>query len=226
MIIDYTKQSDLIDVLRFDKPIHILGVGALGSWIAFFLLKMGFKNIHIYDYDNIEEHNLPNQMFMENQIGKSKLDAIEEIYKNFFIDEDLRITKHYGKLNADSNLLKGIVFCAVDSMKSRKELFERFCKYSTKITLWIEGRLSLYGAYVYTVPNSSQEFYKFYENTFYEDTEAEVSACGISQTALPAAVNAASIMIMNMIEFTKDPSSPYNAIEYSVPWMDCIKAKW
>ena len=70
MITDYRKQTNLIDVEEVDTPIHVIGCGALGSWLTFFLLKMGFKNITVYDFDKIEEHNLPNQFFMENQIGK------------------------------------------------------------------------------------------------------------------------------------------------------------
>ena len=66
---DYRKQINLIDVNRVNTPINIIGCGALGSWLVLFLLKMGFKNIYVYDFDTIEEHNLPNQAFLEKQIG-------------------------------------------------------------------------------------------------------------------------------------------------------------
>ena len=69
MVTDYRKQTNLIEVENVDIPIHVIGCGALGSWLVFFLLKMGFKNITVYDFDTIEEHNLPNQCFMERQIG-------------------------------------------------------------------------------------------------------------------------------------------------------------
>lgn len=226
MILDYSKQSELINIGAFDKQIHIIGCGALGSWIGFILLKMGFQDIHMYDFDTIEEHNIPNQLFMESQIGKTKVESMMEIYKNFFIDADLRLTVHCDKLDENSPTLNGIIFCAVDTMSGRKELYEKLFKYSTGGELWIEGRLSLYGAYVYTLPHLDFNLFTKYESTLYADSEAEVSACGVSQTALPAAINTASIMIMNMIEYTKDPTSIYNSLEYSIPWLDCMKSKW
>ena len=73
MIEDYRKQMELIEVEKFNKRINVIGCGALGSWLIFYLLKMGFENIHVYDFDEIEEHNIPNQLFKENQIKKKKL---------------------------------------------------------------------------------------------------------------------------------------------------------
>jgi len=226
LILDYSKQSELINTLEVEEQIHIIGCGALGSWIGFILLKMGFNNIHMYDFDTIEEHNIPNQLFMESQIGTTKTDAMMEIYKNFFIDADLRLTVHHGKLDEDSPILPGIIFCAVDTMSSRKELYEKLFKYSTAGTLWIEGRLSLYGAYVYTLPHNVPDMYTKYETTLYDDVEAELSACGVSQTALPSAINTATVMIMNMIEYINKPDGIYNELQYSIPWLDCIKSKW
>lgn len=59
MITDFSKQTELIKVHEFNEKINVIGCGAGGSWLTFFLLKMGFNNIHVYDYDVIEEHNLP-----------------------------------------------------------------------------------------------------------------------------------------------------------------------
>ena len=59
MITDFTRQSELINVHEFDKRINVIGAGALGSWLTFFLLKMGFKRISLYDFDVVEEHNIP-----------------------------------------------------------------------------------------------------------------------------------------------------------------------
>lgn len=227
MINDYSKQIELIDVEKVDKRINVIGCGALGSWIVFFLLKMGFKNIHVYDFDVVEEHNIPNQFFRENDIGKSKAEGAMELYKEFFNDsvED-RLTIHNTKLNeSNSVMLKGYTISAVDSMKTRKNLFESTFKYG-KSDLWIEGRISIYGAYVYTITdklNANQ--IENYEKTFYEDEAAEVSACGVSQTALPSAVNCATMMIMQLISFINEEVIE-NEILYSIPQLITFNKKW
>jgi adenylyltransferase/sulfurtransferase len=223
MVTDYRKQTNLIEVEEVTTPIHVIGCGALGSWLTFFLLKMGFKNITVYDFDKIEEHNLPNQFFREDQIGKPKVEAIKELYESFNDNDTDRLTICDRKLTVSgAKKLDGIVLCAVDSMAARKYIFENTVK-NGNVDLFVEARLSIYGAYVYAL-TKGMDFTK-YEGTLYADTEAEVSPCGVSQTALPAAVNAASIMIMQMIEYLNG-NQLTNKLEYSIPWMDKMEAKW
>ena len=69
------------------------------------------------------------------------------------------------------------------------------------------------GAFPY---KNGEDWTKKYENTLYADSEAEVSACGVSQTGLPAAVNCASMMIMQLIRWHRE-ESPLHKIEYSIP---------
>lgn len=215
MVEDYSKQINLIDVNEFKTPINIIGCGATGSWLAFFLVKMGFNNITIYDFDEIEEHNLPNQLFREKDIGSKKVDAFTYIYNETVENDTRRIKAVDMKVDASiASALRGIVICAVDDMDARKEIYTNAFKYG-QADMWIESRLGLYGSYIYTLTrNSSEEHIDEYESSFYGNEEAEVSHCGVSQTGLPAAVNCASIIIMNMIE-----EKPYFKIEYSIPNM-------
>lgn len=227
MITDYTKQMELIKPHEFTKPIHVIGCGALGSWVAFFLLKMGFGNVHVYDFDTIEEHNLPNQNFEESQIGCLKVEAFASVYNRYFNDEGMeRLTIHNEKLDEDgAAMLKGVVFSCVDSMKTRKMLYENAFKYGFA-ELWLEGRLGLWGAYKYALAKNADmliEKYKKYEATLYDDTEAEVSACGVSQTALPSAVNCASLMIMDMIRWNNGELSLWKT-EYQIPELIAMTA--
>ena len=226
MITDYRKQSELIDTANFDTPIHVIGCGALGSWLTFFLLKMGFSNVNVYDFDDVEEHNLPNQMFAEHQIGISKTVSIEKIYEYFFNDDctkrlnatSIRVTKPVAKE------FKGIVFSCVDNMDTRRKLYEA-CFKEGQAELWIEGRIGLFGSYIYTLTERNEKHFEKYEETLYADEEAEVSACGISQTALPSAVNCASNMLMQMISYTRG-NDVYNEILYQMPEMLSISKRW
>lgn len=223
MVTDYRKQTNLIEVENVDIPIHVIGCGALGSWLVFFLLKMGFKNITVYDFDNIEEHNLPNQCFMERQIGQPKVNAIWDLWMQFAENDENRLTICNEKVTASvARKMEGIVLCAVDSMKIREIIYKNSIN-KGRCDLFVEARLSIYGAYVYALTRYTD--FEKYEATLYADEEAEVSPCGVSQTALPAAVNAASIMIMQMIEWING-NTLTNRMEYSIPWLDKMEDKW
>ena len=220
---DYRKQINLIDVEEVNTPINVIGCGALGSWLVLFLLKMGFKNITVYDFDNIEEHNIPNQCFSENQIGTPKVDAMDEIACYFSSDARNRVKFVNQKITLKEVWeMEGIILCAVDSMRVRKEIYENSIK-RNDCDLFIEARLSIWGAYIYTLTQNS--IFEKYEETLYEDEEAEVSPCGVSQTALPSAVNAASIMIMQMIQWLNG-EEPESKLEYSIPWLEKMSGYW
>ena len=227
MITDYRKQIELIDVNDFNKPIHVIGCGALGSWVTFFLLKMGFKNITVYDFDTIEEHNLPNQMFKEDDIGAYKVDAMYDNYIDFFKDDEAseRLTVRAERVTKEiAEKLEGIVFSCVDSMEARKMLYNA-CFKNGNAKLWIEGRIGLFGAYIYTLNYNTEGMCESYEKTLYDDEEAEVSACGVSQTALPAAVCCASNMVMQMISWYRK-NDIYNSITFQIPDMLSFSTRW
>ena len=227
MVTDFTKQEELIDVNKFDQRINVVGCGSLGSWLTFFLLKMGFKDIHVYDFDTVEEHNLPNQLFCEDDIEKYKVNAMQDIYYWFFndeIDKD-RINIHKSKIDSsNASSLKGTVFSCVDSMKARKEIYENCFKYGLA-DLWIEGRLSLFGAYVYTLDRKDEVIFNEYDKTLYDDEETEVSVCGVSQTALPSAVNAASTMLMQMINYHRGNDVTHQ-VQYAMPEFYTLNKRW
>lgn len=221
MITDYSKQETLFRPSNYSGRINIIGCGACGSWLAFFLLKMGFKNIHVYDYDVVEEHNIPNQLFKESHIGSLKVRALKNIYNEFFFDDDERLVVHPDPITStNANRLKGVIFNAVDSMAARQYIYERAYKYG-QAELLIEDRLSVYGGYIYTLGKDLERHENEYEKTFYEDEDAEVSACGISQTALPAAVTTASIMIMQLISWIKKENVHFKVL-YTIPDMYSI----
>ena len=107
-------------------------------------------------------------------------------------------------------------------MRVRKEIYTNSIK-RKDCDLFIEARLSIWGAYVYTLTQNT--IFEKYEETLYDDEEAEVSPCGVSQTALPSAVNAASIMIMQMIQWLNG-EEPVSRIEYSIPWLEKMSECW
>lgn len=71
----YTEEQ--IEKIKAAK-IGIAGAGGLGSNCAFCLVRAGFVNFTIIDFDIISNSNLNRQFFFEEQIGRSKVEALGE----------------------------------------------------------------------------------------------------------------------------------------------------
>ena len=74
------------------RKICIIGIGTLGGFIAKSLSELdNIVEVGIIDYDTIEEKNLNNSVYLENQVGKYKIDALEEIIRNN--NKNIKISK-------------------------------------------------------------------------------------------------------------------------------------
>ena len=83
-----TRQLDVIPVEILDEPINIIGAGAVGSFTALTLAKMGFAQIAVWDDDVVSEENLNAQFFILFPIFHSGLNAFKGFYiliNRFFI---------------------------------------------------------------------------------------------------------------------------------------------
>ncbi|MFX1556760.1 MAG: ThiF family adenylyltransferase [Promethearchaeota archaeon] len=76
--------------LRVSK-IAVFGVGGLGGSLTEQLVRAGCQNLVIADYDIFDESNLNRQICTLEDIGKNKIDIVEERLKN--IDPEMNITK-------------------------------------------------------------------------------------------------------------------------------------
>lgn len=119
----FMRQLDILKPEYCNRNIIIIGCGATGSFTALSLAKMGFTNITVYDSDKVEEHNFPNQLFPLSSLNQSKALALQKIVYDF---TGVEITA-YEEMYEDQPL-KGIVICALDSMKGRQIILENSIK--------------------------------------------------------------------------------------------------
>ena len=61
-----------------DYVYHILGCGAIGSSAATQLCRMGAEVFSLYDFDIVEEANIGVSQYNQSDIGKYKVEALEE----------------------------------------------------------------------------------------------------------------------------------------------------
>ena len=56
---NYQRHIVLIDIEKFrDNSIAIIGCGAIGSFVAISLAKMGLTQFHLYDFDEVEPNDI------------------------------------------------------------------------------------------------------------------------------------------------------------------------
>jgi molybdopterin/thiamine biosynthesis adenylyltransferase len=198
--LDIRRHQELFDPHTFNTPVTIIGAGATGSWLALALAKLGIDNISIWDFDKVEEHNVPNQAFGIGDIGRAKVASLADIIEQNTGTELLSI---YNKEFKDQRL-QGIVFLMVDSMKARKEIFDNSIKMKSAVKLLVEPRMGLNEGRIYNVNPMDLNHIKRYEECWYSDDEAEVSACGTSQTVITTALAVSSWCCRQLINFHAD----------------------
>ena len=70
----FLRQQDLCPVQALqDLHVTMVGCGAVGSFTALALSKMGVGSMTLYDPDTVEVHNLPVQMFTNADLGRPKV---------------------------------------------------------------------------------------------------------------------------------------------------------
>lgn len=170
-----TRQLDLLPLDKLDQKITIIGAGAVGSFTALTVAKMGFCNIEVWDYDKIEIENMNCQFYRTEDIGKFKVEALKELVESF---TDIEIVDHCARWTNEKQI-NGIVIMAVDSMSARIELY-KYCSGRTSIPFIIDSRMGGESILMYTVDNSVDT--EWYTKTLYSDEDAEHERCTSKST--------------------------------------------
>jgi molybdopterin/thiamine biosynthesis adenylyltransferase len=183
-VIDVTRHRSVFDPTKWTNRIDIIGVGATGSKIALSLAKLGLRNLHVWDGDIVEAHNVANQAYDRRDIGERKTkairDAINRVSGISINPHDHWLPEHHARM------LGEVVFCMVDSMKVRRQVFESM-RTNLRTSLVVDSRMGVDHAQLLTYQPRNEESMRAYEATLFSDdvAKAEVSACGTAITVGP-----------------------------------------
>jgi molybdopterin/thiamine biosynthesis adenylyltransferase len=200
------RSDEILNIEKImNKNIHIIGCGATGSHLAIQLVKLGANKLYLWDFDTVEAHNLTNQIWEHEDIGKTKIDTlVEKILKiNPFIPERNLIKR--GKW--EGQFLEGIIFCCVDSMELRKEIYETN-QYNSNIQIMFDPRLGSTTGSVFTYIWNDKNIEELIKLSNFKDDEIDVerSLCGTPiniGTTLQAVVN---YLLINFINYLNGES--------------------
>lgn len=208
------------------------GVGGTGSWTTLLLARANFKPI-VIDADVLETLNLAGQIFKRDSVGKSKVEAISEVVKDF-VGEDITYFKDwYG----EESMASEFMFSCFDNMKARKVFFENWFKYASEFKekqenlkkiepnhiviepILFDLRLGFSNMEIYCVTLDKVEQYK---KTLFDDSEVEDLPCTLKQTSHCAAMIASHTVAFftnhmhNIYEGEKDFIIPFKW-DYIIP---------
>ena len=130
----FKRQLDIVKAGDLRFPVHILGAGGIGSWVALTLAKTGCSNITVYDNDKVEEHNVASQFYKEDQLGEYKVKALA---KNIFEQTGMEINI-MKNVKEEELIYGGLVIITIDSMAERIRLGEI---YKDRRIFIIDGRM-------------------------------------------------------------------------------------
>lgn len=177
--------DDKLAGLRF----VVIGAGAIGSSFVIALSKMGARKITVYDFDNLEDHNLANQLYPKSQLGKPKVEALKQYAADF---GDCEITAINEPWTPDNAIEADVVVSCVDNMAVRKALFEFYVRpfhclgasgsggiaYFNAPLLFVDGRMGALVYRAFAVDMASKESVTHYKETLHTQEQGSKERCG------------------------------------------------
>lgn len=175
-----SKSHDFFQPEKVGAKVHIIGCGSVGSTVAENLARCGVTDMVLWDFDHVEAKNIVNQMFRVQDVGRLKVEALQDILRE--INPEIRLT-----LKPDGwqgELLSGYIFLAVDSIELRRKIAEHHMR-TPFVRAVFDFRTGLTNAQHFAAdwsePRDRKNFLRTMEFS-HEEAAAEtpVSACGIT----------------------------------------------
>ena len=221
--INIMRHESVFNPTEYPYPMHIIGVGATGSRVFSALIELGMQNIHVYDPDIVEEHNLANQIYMASDVGRPKTIGCREHAKAKlgleFLPKEFRFRERMVKKPYidDNNISGGVVFLLTDTMKSRKEIVSAFVNRNNRATqpntatspiLIVETRMGSTHGSIFSINPFDNTSVKEWESTLVDDEDTdriELSPCGTPLSVGATASLIANYAVWQMMHFFIDP---------------------
>lgn len=105
--IDYSGQLGIFNPSNFGWPVHVIGCGGIGAALIHELTKLGIPELHIWDDDEVEEHNIPAQtIYRPSDVGKLKVVAAYEFLERQEVTQTCRVIGHAERVSESTRNLE------------------------------------------------------------------------------------------------------------------------
>lgn len=188
----FSRQADIVPREKITQcKATVIGVGAIGRQVAIQLSAIGVPWMEIYDPDIIEESNIASQGYFEIDLGRPKVHATSDMCWDTNPKLELYTIEHRFKR---SSLKGNCVFCCVDSIETRKHIWDAV---KDKVEFFVDGRMSAEVLRVITACDEKSR--QYYPQTLFAQEQAYAGSCTAKSTIYCANI-AAGFMLS---QFTK-----------------------
>jgi len=199
-----TKSQDFFSPLDVKHRCHIIGCGSVGSTVAENLVRLGIKNISLYDFDTVSSHNIANQMFFHSDIKRLKVDALKEMLCRINPQAEPGI-QIYPVGWTEFSYLSGYVFLCLDNIDLRRKIATAN-KQNQSIVAMFDFRTRLLDAQHYAAEWKNPALVKnFLASMDFTHEEAKantpVTACNIAMGVAPTVRVICSLGIANFMNY-------------------------
>jgi hypothetical protein len=202
------------------QRIIIAGIGGIGSNLIYQLARMSPAAIYMYDDDMVETVNMAGQLYSIDDVGKAKVDAMEDMIRKYTSMQNIfAIKERFTSLTEAGD----IMICGFDNMAARKTFFYSWQTHVASLPeedrgkcLFLDGRLSMNELQVLCIKGDDVYNMDRYEQEFlFSDAEAEETVCSMKQTTYLASM-IGSVMVNLFTNFVADLLDPI--IPYDLPF--------
>lgn len=177
---EYENYSDQVNIFNPDTwgwPVHLIGAGGINNLTGAVLAKMGISELHVWDDDVLEPRNMPTEVgYSSKMCGKPKVLAMVDLL-NYLMPGKVNIYPHQQRVTKETPL-SGVVISGVDSMASRKIIWENIKMHYLDIPFYIDGRSGGEETQLFALSPADFKAREDYESWLFNDDEAAPLACG------------------------------------------------
>ena len=199
----FLRQQDVVNQSRLSKtPITVIGAGAIGSFVALGLAKIGAERLTVWDHDTVSDHNISNQWYGPADIGKRKVEALGELVMRMTGIEITGVP-----LRFDGRAASEITVCAVDSMDARVDIWKQL---KPRPQLYVDARMGAEVGNVFSVGPLAD----WYDSELFPSSEAFRAPC-TARSTMYCASGLAAYVTAQVANFVSDrPVKPQFVVDF------------
>jgi sulfur carrier protein ThiS adenylyltransferase len=197
----YSRQKDIVPPERIAVcRATVIGVGAIGRQVALQLAAMGIPWLQLIDFDVVETSNLASQGYLEEDLGKLKVEATAAQCRR--INSGIEIVPVPERFRRSTEIGNN-VFCCVDKIDVRRLIWEAV---GGQIGFYVDGRMSAEVLRVLTACDGQSRTH--YPTTLFHAEEAFIGPC-TAKTTIYCANIAAGLMVAQFTKYLRQlPMEP------------------
>ena len=191
----YSRQQDIVPPDRIAAcKATVIGVGAIGRQVTLQLAAMGVPWLQLVDFDTVETSNLASQGYLEEDLGKLKVEATAALCTRINTGvEIITVPERFRR----SMEIGNAVFCCVDRIDVRRLIWEAV---GHQVGFYCDGRMSAEVLRVLTACDARSRTH--YPTTLFRTEEAFVGPC-TAKTTIYCANIAAGLMVAQFAKYLR-----------------------